>query len=266
MLQFVFCNFHLVKPNGDEKSSSCPVFLRICGFTKSLQILSYFVSSYSMLFIAIDRYQQIKYINKKRYMKPAKAIALSWMIGGLFMLTTFFNQRLSIYFKSSSSLIGCEVAFVWFSGLGIRKARIILLILSQYLIPLSATGVLYYLVWKIIQQNSKESLTKLNQEQIMYKINSKKRTIMMLVLIVLAFALSWAPVHLIHFFNFFIVPLTDTTCNSSTVYAFAYFLGISSCCYNPLIYYWSNSVFREEALNLLAFKFGNYRFRSTKSA
>lgn len=217
-----------------------------------------------MLFIAMDRYQQIKYTNKKRSLKPAKAIAISWLVGALFILSTFFNQRLSIYFESSSHLIGCKVAFVGFSGLTVRKARIILLILSQYLIPLSVTAALYFLVWKIIQQNSKESLTKLNQEQIMYKINSKKRTITMLIVIVASFAISWFPLHLIHIFNFFIVPLTDTTCNSSTIYAFAYFLGISSCCYNPLIYYWSNSVFREEALNLLAFKFGKYLESATR--
>lgn len=74
LLQFIFCHHNLLQ-NGEP-------FLRLCGLTKSLQILSYYVSAYSMLFIALDRYLQLKYQSGKTcYFKPAYAISLSWLIG-----------------------------------------------------------------------------------------------------------------------------------------------------------------------------------------
>lgn len=73
LLQFVFCSHSLL-----EHSS---FFLRTCGLSKSLQILSYYVSTYSMLFIAVDRLLQLKYLDSKVYFKPTYAIALSWLIG-----------------------------------------------------------------------------------------------------------------------------------------------------------------------------------------
>ena len=43
---------------------------------------------------------------------------------------------------------------------------------------------------------------------------NKKRLIKMLITTVVAFALTWLPVHLIHFFNFYIVTLLPKSCNS----------------------------------------------------
>ena len=241
---------------------------------KSLQILSYFVSTYSMLFISIDRYLQLKYLNAaKKYFNSILAIVLSWLIGwlvngnsfffsfnfnsfllgGLFILTTFKQQRVNVYFKSSSQLIGCKIAFPSSnagSTFAFRKFRITLLITSQYLIPLVLTAIFYFKILKLIEKDEKESITKLNNKQIMYQIKDKKRIILMLIITVVAFALSWLPVHLIHFFNFFITPLTDTSCNASIIYTLVYLLGISSCCFNPFIYYWSNSVFRNKLTEL----------------
>lgn len=170
-------------------------------------------------------------------------------------MTTFFNLRINEFFSPNYYLISCRVAFIAFTNpeaiFAFRKVRIVLLILTQYLIPLILTAILYFKIWNIIQQNSKEAITQLNQKQIMYQINSKRRTIIMLMIVVLAFALAWLPVHAIHFINFFIFPLVNTKCNSSTIYILSYWLGISSICYNPLIYYWSNSIFRDELKNLL---------------
>lgn len=149
--------------------------------------------------------------------------------------------------------MGCRIAFLHpaLKTLTFRKVRIALLILTQYLIPLIITAILYYKILQIIKQNSKESLTQLNQKQIMFQIKSKKRIVIMLIIIVLAFAIAWLPVHIIHFINFFVYPILNSKCNSSTIYILAYWLGVSSICLNPLIYYWSNSIFRDELMNIL---------------
>lgn len=161
-------------------------------------------------------------------------------------------MRVSIYFKSAVELISCKVAFRSNSSsdFDMRKFRIILLISTQYLFPLIMTGFFYFLIWRIIKPNSKVELTKFNQNQVMYQINSKKRTVIMLITIVVAFSISWAPLHFLHFYNFFVAPLTSSTCNSSTIYQLFYFLAISSCCFNPFFYYHSNSIFKDEITDL----------------
>ena len=82
---------------------------------------------------------------------------------------------------------------------------------------------------------------------------SRTRSIRLLIIIVAVFALSHFPVHFMHVRDFFISPSNRTTrlnqCNDTTIYLFFYWLGISSCCHNPIIYSWFNGQFRTLVLN-----------------
>lgn len=147
-------------------------------------------------------------------------------------------------------LIGCRVLFETSTTYELRRMRVVLVMLTQYVIPLAVTGYLYgmvmYTIWKrekvgTVSTNKKESLDE-----------TKKRTIKMLIIVVVLFSLAWFPTHLMHFLKFYtnIIPvhLTKYKCNASTFYMLCYWLGISSCAYNPFIYCYFNADFKFEAI------------------
>ena len=220
---------------------------RICGLHKSAQILSYYVSTFTMTAIAIDRYRLVLHPLKPR-IKWVWPVAITWLLGMLFTSTTLASMRVSEYFSPTQGLIGCRVIFAHDVSFILRKIRVLLVMSTQYIIPLGITAFLYgmvmYTIWKretvgSVTQDKKQSLDK-----------HKRKTIKMLIVVVVLFALAWLPTHIMHFLKFYtnIIPLEKGKCNSSTFYTLCYWLGISSCSYNVFIYCYFNSDFRLEAI------------------
>ena len=104
---------------------------RLCVINKSLQILSYYISTYSMMFIAVDRFMLIKYPhNKGLPMNKYFCVSLTWCVGILFSMTTLINMRINVYF--GKNLISCLIAYPVKGQLAfvLRKYRIAVLIVS----------------------------------------------------------------------------------------------------------------------------------------
>lgn len=73
-----------------------------------------------------------------------------------------------------------------------------------------------------------------------------KKTIKMLMLVVILFAICWFPL------NCYVVLLSSQTIRSNNALYFAFhWLAMSSTCYNPFIYCWLNDSFRAELKALL---------------
>lgn len=233
--QWLFCHYHLLE--------NYSPFSRICGTIKTTQVISYYLSTYSMFFVAIDRFLLVKFPTSQGLKRKWVPLSLSWLVAIAFSSTTFVNLRISEYF-GPKGLISCRIVFIGNVTFTFRKVRILILLLTQYFVPLITICVLYYFIWKAIRDRD---VVGVKSEANMKKVSaSKQKMIKMLVIVVAGFGFAWLPVHIIHFINFYIIPLLPKTCNASTMYSFAYWLGITSCCYNPFIYYWGNSEFKTE--------------------
>jgi hypothetical protein len=231
--QWLFCHYHLMR--------HLEPLARVCALAKTTQVLSYYLSTYSMLFVAIDRFLLVRFPSSHGLQRKWVPIALSWLAGLAFSTTTLVNIRIAEYF-GPQSVISCRIVFQTDVSLTFRKIRILILLLSQYLLPLITICILYFFVWRTIQERD---VVGTRSEANVKKVSaSKRKLIKMLVIVVAGFAFAWLPVHLIHFINFYVYPLLPKACNASTFYNFTYWLGITSCCYNPFIYYWGNPEFR----------------------
>lgn len=138
VMQFLFCSSVLL-----DYSLGFQV---ACLFMKDMQILSYYVSTYSMAFIAYERYMLIVHpLTSSNATKIRIYLSISWLVGILFTSTCTFSMRVSEYF-TPTDLISCRVLFrvetvPWF-----RKMRVVLLIVTQYFVPLAAVAVFYTLI------------------------------------------------------------------------------------------------------------------------
>ncbi|XP_054163911.1 G-protein coupled receptor 83-like [Oppia nitens] len=216
-----------------------------CAISKSIQVLSFYVSSLTFTAIAIDRYIVVHYPIKK--IKPKVFIIIVWVISLAFVIFTAVSVKIFTYDFTSDPIITCQVVLRFdfpFSSDILRHIRIIGVILTQYMLPV-LTSMLFYA--KIIHTIWKRNVGDMIDVQKRHLLDIKKRTIKMLIIVVVVFAICWLPVNVIHFVDFYGNRLNASGCNSSTLYLIFYWLGISSCSYNPFIFWWLNHDFRAGA-------------------
>lgn len=94
--QWLFCSTYILDSGATGQ--------RFCGTFKSLQILSYYVSTFSMTAIAIDRYKLVCHPLSQR-IRPLVPLIVIWALGCLFTSTTLFSMRVSEYFSPVQVII-----------------------------------------------------------------------------------------------------------------------------------------------------------------
>jgi hypothetical protein len=249
LFQFLFCSKYFL-----EKFSFSSY---LCVISKSIQILGYNASTLTICVIAFDRYRLVQNPLKQYYRrKTYRAILSTWIISGLYSASCLVSMKVHTYFNSYQKLIGCQILFPLtgrhFLSDHIRKIRVVCLIFLFYIIPLVLISILCILTMRII---ARRSIVGVQQFQTFKQ--SRTRSIRLLMIILIVFALSHLPVHFMHLRDLIISLLNSSPvrskqankCNDSTMYLLFYWLGISSCCHNPIIYSWFNRQFRSLTLN-----------------
>ncbi|KAJ6220072.1 hypothetical protein RDWZM_005884 [Blomia tropicalis] len=80
-------------------------------------------------------------------------------------------------------------------------------------------------------------------------LQARKRTIKMLVLVVIVFAICWLPLNLYHITQDFLPNVQLHY--SKSIFTFCHWFGISSVAVNPFVYFWLNKQYKQRARNLL---------------
>ena len=93
--QWLFCATVILETGGFA--------IRICGLWNSLQILFYYVSTFTMTAIAFDRFRHICKPLSNR-MRQRILIMIPWSLGILFVSSTLFSVRIFEYFSPTQVL------------------------------------------------------------------------------------------------------------------------------------------------------------------
>ena len=241
--QYLFCSYYLL-----EHFLIGPY---ICVFLKSIQVLAYTVSILTMVVIAIDRYRLIykplQSYNKR--LNPKYSLLIVWLLSILFALTCLISMRVPVYFRSSDNLVSCRLLFpnvLPISSALFSQIRATFLAVAFYLIPLLIIIPLHVLSIRTIYK--RPVLRQFNHLQ---HVDSKHRSISLLIVILLVFSLCWLPIHIMNMLDFYSSKGNSIlsgpkmrSCDASIVYTFLYWLAITTCCYNVFIYSWFNKDFR----------------------
>lgn len=217
------------------------VSMSLCALMKTMQIMSYYVSSLTMLSMAYDRYRLVCH-PQARPIKAKRLLIACWTLSLVFILMNLFSMRVNEFFSPTDGIITCRVVFETRFGTIFKRARYMFLLSTQYVLPLSLTAIFYFLVAKRIWQRQEMTGTKSTDK--LEQFDQRKRdTIRMLVIVTVLFALSYVPNHVVHLLKYYtsLLPKKKSTkCHSSTFYMLCYWLAVSNCAYNPFVYCYFN--------------------------
>lgn len=157
----------------------------------------------------------------------------------------FFSQVVEVV--TYRKLTRCQARYPH-PALEFRQWLTLATFLTQYALPLSITAVAYVGVTRRVWWRAVVGAA--TKEQLSVQLRAKKKTVKMLLVVVVLFALCWLPLntyHLVVDFGGSLGPFR----HSSSVFFLCHWFAMSNVCYNPFIYCWLNDHFRSGARTLL---------------
>ncbi|XP_042214080.1 uncharacterized protein LOC121860779 [Homarus americanus] len=216
----------------------------MCSMVPFVQVISVYVSAFTMVAIALDRYQVIVHPLKPRLgaWHGAVIITVVWLLAALVSLPyAIYSQVMEVF--TYRKLTRCQAHYPS-PALQFRQWLTLATFLTQYVVPLGVTAVAYVGVTRRVWWRAVVGAA--TQEQLSLQLKTKKKTVKMLVVVVVLFALCWMPLNTYHLVVDFGVTVGPSR-HSSTVFFICHWFAMSNVCYNPFIYCWLNDHFRAGA-------------------
>ncbi|XP_054167152.1 G-protein coupled receptor 83-like [Oppia nitens] len=253
----IICNVYLVNRS--------PVFLAYgCGVLISVNDSTLYVSAFSMIAIAYERYRKI-YRPMSSELRIRQWIVSIWSLA--IGLSLFNNiNRQNIIFFGTNLIYRCRVLFNTDITFFEKRYNYAVVFSVCCVGTLITTAYLYYRVIQKIRDRQLVGNTVIARRAETL-IKNKRRTIDMLLGIVIWYVTVTTPYYLFIFYETFIKmvdPREDCRREeSASIYKFLFigFFYFGSLCVNPILICWYNHDFRNEIWRI----FGLDKFRTTGS-
>lgn len=216
----------------------------ICHLVNFSLMISVYVSTFTLTAIALDRQYVLLYPLKPRITKRTGIVILVL----IWVISFFLSLPYGIY---------TEVTEVSFVSRFVKRCRAVFpepkaefemtltltTTIIQYFIPLTIIGFSYgRIVRKLWRRTYLGAVTHSQQRS---QNRAKRKSIKLLITVVVIFALCWMPLNLYHILTDFHPDATVFRYDSTVFFVF-HWIAISSTCYNPFVYCWMNESFRKE--------------------
>ncbi|XP_054719185.1 G-protein coupled receptor 83-like [Uloborus diversus] len=222
----------------------------MCSLLPLVQVTSVYVSTFTMTCIAVDRYRVISkpFRPRLRLTQALVIISFVWAISIVLAVPhAMFNKVES--FLTYEVQYRCRTIYPAYMSQWIT----LITFTTQYFLPLSTTGFFYSMI--VSKVWSRDVLGVVTEVQVVSQAKAKKKTIKMLIIVVILFAICWLPLNLYHILKEFkqIGELRGSSASirGSTIFFCCHWFAMSSVCYNPFIYCWLNAQFRSGAFACL---------------
>nr|XP_033807164.1 coiled-coil domain-containing protein 32 isoform X1 [Geotrypetes seraphini] len=206
----------------------------MCHFVTLMQAATVFVSVLSLTAIAVDRYIVVAYPIRRRVSCRSCMyfVAFIWLISIAVSAPTSIHTRYLDLNKIGHDMIICEE--FWKRHEKQRLFYSCSILLLSYMLPLSAVCISYCAISYRLRKRNVPGASSHNQEK---WTNKKRKTFRMLIISVMAFALSWLPLQVVNLIRdideeFSIIGKTYV----NVIQVSCHLIAMSSTCYNPFIY------------------------------
>ncbi|XP_041364641.1 RYamide receptor-like [Gigantopelta aegis] len=213
----------------------------LCPVVTYLQVVMVFLSSFTLTAISLDRYVAIIFPLRQKLTKgPALIIiAIIWILSFVIPIPTGRYSSTHKYVNVSTAPTFCEEIWPLDSARKIYSTAILIL---QYIMPLAIMIVAYGQIIVVIWMNKTPGEAVSSRDQRMNE--SKKKITKMMLMVVIIYAVCWLPIHVINITGDVDPSIYDGE-HMNIVWMISHWLAMSNCMYNPIVYCWMNSKFRQ---------------------
>ncbi|KAL1518059.1 hypothetical protein ABEB36_001740 [Hypothenemus hampei] len=220
----------------------------ICHLVPYAQGASVYISTLTLMSIAIDRYFVIIYpFHPRMKLSTCMAIIIIIWVFAIGVTSPYGMYMKHSDYDSNNSRYYCEENWPveqWRVAFGAITTAL------QFLIPFLIMAYCYICVSIKLNDRARSKPGNKNSRKEEADRERKKRTNRMLIAMVAVFLLSWLPLNVVNIINDF-----DKDMWKWEYYFLSFFLvhqmAMSSTCYNPFLYAWLNENFRKEFKQVL---------------
>ncbi|CAG0902057.1 unnamed protein product [Darwinula stevensoni] len=227
-----------------------------CKLVGFMQATSIFVSTLTITAIALDRCYVITNPTREGLMVPGVLMVMGviWLAAITLASPLFVFQNL-ISFEFNIENYPKHIQFC-FEDWPITRGRAMYSIFSfvfQYIIPIATVSTAYTQIYFKLQGRLGTGILKESSQARQEREDIRiRRTNKLLLSIALIFCVSWLPLNLFNLFVDLFNPFEDKQEEQAIIFAVCHMLGMSSACFNPLLYGWLNENFQREFLEVFA--------------
>ncbi|KAH3707659.1 neuropeptide Y receptor type 1-like [Dreissena polymorpha] len=219
----------------------------MCRLSPTLQTLDVFVSTFTIVAIAIDRYSAIVCAQQDSNNRTIVyyVIALIWMTSLVLCIPMLTYHEVRTVFPERMNFHLFNICMeVWPSDV-LRKSYSTFVMIIQYAAPLIIITVLHSKICRFLKYRITENpQTEFEVDRMIREIKRQRRNVLLLAAIAASFALAWLPLTVLNTLADYDYRLF---LHRDYIHAYAYCLLAAMCstCLNPVIYGWFNTNFRK---------------------
>uniref|UniRef100_A0A8D2ZJV5 Neuropeptide Y receptor Y8b n=2 Tax=Scophthalmus maximus TaxID=52904 RepID=A0A8D2ZJV5_SCOMX len=225
----------------------------LCKLTPFIQCISVTVSIFSLVLIAMERYQLIVHPTgwKPVVSQSYLAVAVTWIVACLISVPFLSYSVLALPFQNLSIpfLVGDHlVCMERWPSLQERRAYTTSLLIFQYFLPLILIIFCYLHIY--LRLRRRKDMVERGRNTTKKKNKGSTRINAMLISIVVAFTVSWLPLNIFNTvfdWNHEAIP----SCSHDAIFSFCHLMAMASTCISPIIYGFLNSNFQKHLKSTL---------------
>ncbi|XP_052741855.1 prolactin-releasing peptide receptor-like [Bicyclus anynana] len=217
----------------------------LCHMMPSAQGCSVYISTLTLMSIAIDRFFVIIYPFRPR-MKIETCIIV-------IILIWIFSITVTLPYALFMSYYDIEIGRFCEESWPTEKLRRIfgsITSILQFVLPFSVIAFCYTCVSFKLNDRAKAKAASKNTRKEEFDKYRKRRTNQMLITMVTIFGLSWLPLNVTNLYNDYYIYAIHSK-YYFLIFFMCHVIAMSSTCYNPFIYAWMNENFRKEFKQLI---------------
>lgn len=210
---------------------------RLVSYSKSVGTMA---SILILMALSVERYLSI--CRPNRFLittRRVQIVCLSLWVVGMGVALPYFIFK-DVFEDESTGTVHVFCVETW--SLTNSDVYTCVLFVVFYLLPLLVMTILYIKIAQKLWQSTRR--TKTMRIESKATASSKSRLTKICAIIVLSFALSWAPSHVCTFIYFFASASVDNTVMDKIVYPIIACIGFSNCALNPFLYCFMSQNFR----------------------